>query len=82
MDSHLLEVKTGVLHTFDGETHEVQGGAYLSPEGYLTTHAELEHMRAQRRAEAESNLVPVVVVGAALLGFAAGFWLGRRHDDD
>jgi hypothetical protein len=79
-DSHLLEVKSGVLHTFDGETHEVQGGAYLTPEGFLATSAELDRLRAHY-AESQSNRGVVLVLGAALLGLAAGYWLGRRRDD-
>ena len=81
MDPHVLEVKSGVLHTFDGETLEVQGGAYLSPEGYLTTNAQLERIR-RRQAAGETDLTPALVLRAALVGLAAGFWLGRRSDRD
>jgi hypothetical protein len=81
MSSELLEVKKAVLHTFDGEAHEVEGGAYLSPEAYLRTNAELEQLRVRREAEA-SAAVPMLVVGAALLGLAAGYFLGRRGDED
>ncbi|MEW5738796.1 MAG: hypothetical protein AB1938_07705 [Myxococcota bacterium] len=80
MEAHLLEVKDGVLNTFDGESHEVHGGAYLSPEGYLVTSAELERLR-QHRAEHEKEKWTAIILGATLLGFAAGFWLGRRSDD-
>ena len=80
MDS-LLEIQRGVLHTYDGKKHEVEGGAYISPEAYLTTHAELERLREGHRAR-NSNLAPALIVGAALLGLAAGFWLGRRSDED
>jgi hypothetical protein len=80
MESHLLEVKDGVLNTFDGESHRVEGGAYLSPEAYLRTSAELERLRAYR-AEHEREKWTAVVLGAALLGFAAGFVLGRRNDE-
>lgn len=80
MDSHVLEVKSGVLHTYDGEAHEVQGGAYLSPEGFLATSAELDRLR-RHHADFQSNAGPIIVLGAALLGLAAGFWLGRRDDD-
>ena len=38
----VLEVKTAVVKTWDGEEHEVHGGAYLSPEGYLTSSGEVE----------------------------------------
>lgn len=79
METELLEVKKGTLHTFDGEPHEVEGGAYLSPQVYLRTHAELEKLR-QRQVES-SLLMPALVLGAGLLGLAAGFWLGRRDDE-
>jgi hypothetical protein len=78
MHSQLLEVKSGVVVTFDGEQHEVHGGAYLSPEGYLAANAELEQLR-QREAE---GVPGVVLLGAALLGLAAGYWLGRRGGAD
>lgn len=81
MDTDLLEVKSGVLHTWDGEAHEVLGGAYLPPAAYLTTNSELERLRQHRAAHA-SMQGPVLVLGAALLGLAAGFWLGRRSSDD
>jgi hypothetical protein len=73
MNTELIEVATGLLHTPDGEAHEVQGGAYLTPEAYLMTNAELGKLRARD----EASLVPVIL-GAALLGLAAGYWLGRR----
>jgi hypothetical protein len=79
MNSELLEVKKGVLQSYDGEPHEVEGGAYLSPEAYLRTSAELEKLRHR---EVESSMtMPALVFGAALLGLAAGFWLGRRGDE-
>lgn len=78
MESELLEVKKGVLHTFDGEPHDVEGGAYLSPEAYLRTLAELDKLR-QRHVES-SIATPLLVLGAALLGVAAGYWLGRREE--
>lgn len=81
MESQLLEVKKGVVQGYDGEPHEVEGGAYLTPEAYLRTTAELEQLR-QRKLHDSSNLMPAMVFGAALLGLAAGFWLGRRGDDD
>lgn len=80
MEAHVLEVKSGKLETFDGESHEVHGGAYLSPEGFLATSAELDRLRAHHR-EFHSSKGPVLLLGAALLGLAAGFWLGRRGDD-
>ena len=80
MSHELLEVKKGTLQSYDGEPHEVEGGAYLSPEAYLRTSAELEKLRHR---EVESALMmPALVFGAGLLGLAAGFWLGRRGDDD
>ncbi len=81
MDSTLLEVKKGVLHSYDGEAHEVEGGAYLSPEAYLRTAGELEALR-RRRLDESSAMVLGLVFGSALLGLAAGYWLGRRGDDD
>jgi hypothetical protein len=78
MDS-LIEVQTGVLHTFDGEEHEVHGGAYLSPEEYLRTSAELARLRERRLDEGTSA---ALVLGAALLGLAAGYWLARQDDDE
>lgn len=79
-DKALLEVKTGVLNTFEGEAYEVQGGVYLSPQEYLRMSAELA--RLKDRTVETSLAVPVVAVGAALLGLAAGFWLGSRGDDE
>ncbi|MDP1829272.1 MAG: hypothetical protein Q8L48_38765 [Archangium sp.] len=79
MESQPLEVKKGLVHTWDGEPHEVEGGAYLSPEAYLRTNAELEKLR-QQHVES-SALMPALVFGAGLLGLAAGFWLARRGDD-
>ncbi len=73
MHTQLIEVATGVVHTPDGEAHEVVGGAYLSPEVYLTTSAELTALREREVASA----IPLVL-GAALIGLTLGFWLGRR----
>lgn len=81
MDSTLLEVKKGVLQSFDGEAHEVEGGAYLSPEAYLRTAGELEALR-RRRLDESNSLLLGLVFGSALLGLAAGYWLGRRGEDD
>lgn len=78
MESHPLEVKKATVHTWDGEPHEVEGGAYLSPEVWLRTNGELEKLR-QRHVES-SALMPALVLGAGLLGLAAGYWLGRRDD--
>jgi len=80
MDPSVFEVKKGVLHTYDGEAHEVEGGAYLSPEAYLRTSGELESLR-RRRLEESGTMLLGLVFGSALLGLAAGYWLGRRDDD-
>lgn len=77
MDSTVFEVKKGLLHSYDGESHEVEGGAYLSPEAYLTTAAELEQLRRRRLADSTA-LITGLVFSSALLGLAAGFWMGRR----
>lgn len=74
MNSNLLEVARGTLHTPDGVAHEVQGGAYLTPEVYLATHAELTALRAREVA----STVPLII-GAALVGLTFGFLLGRRE---
>lgn len=82
MDADSIEIRDGVVHTFDGEAKQVAGGVYLTPSGYLARANELAELRAFK-AETESIRWPVVVVGAALAGLAAGFWLGtRRRDDD
>lgn len=77
MDSTVFEVKKGLLHSYDGEPHEVEGGAYLSPEAYLTTAAELEQLRRRRLADSTALIIGLVF-GSALLGISAGFWMGRR----
>jgi hypothetical protein len=81
MDATVLEVKKGVLHSYDGEPHEVEGGAYLSPEAYLRTAAELERGRERQLLE-NGQFITGLIFGSALLGLAAGFWLGRRSGDD
>ena len=73
MNQELIEVATGVLHTPDGESHEVHGGAYLTPEVYLATHAELTALREREVA----STVPLLI-GAALVGLGIGYWFGRR----
>jgi len=74
-----VEVKSAVVQTWEGESVEVEGGAYLPPEAFLATSAELDRLREQQQET--SNLVPALLVGAALFGLAAGYWLGRRDDD-
>lgn len=77
MEPQVIEVQSGVLHSFEGEEHEVHGGVYLSPEAYLSASGELANLR--RRHAAESSMVlPALVVGTSLLGLALGYWLGRR----
>lgn len=81
MAGAVVEVKAAQVSTFDGETLEVQGGAYLSPEAWLSHDAELRRLRDEKaQSEVTSMLVPGLVVGAALLGAAVGYWLAR--DDE
>ncbi len=75
MHAQLIEVATGVVHTPDGEAHEVFGGAYLSPEVYLATNAELTSLREREIA----STMPLIL-GAAVVGLTLGFLLGRRDD--
>jgi len=83
MHDEVVEVKEAVLNTFDGDRLEVHGGAYLSPEAWLTSQAELQRLtERQAQLEERSMLVPSLIAGAALLGIAAGFWLGRRSSED
>lgn len=82
MDSNLLEVTSGVVYTPDGASHEVHGGAYLSPEAYLHTSAELERLRRHHADAQASQLLPTLVVTAGLIGLAAGWLLARRSDED
>lgn len=82
MEQHLLEVATGTVKTPDGEQHQIHGGAYLSPEAYLHTQAELEKLRQAQADAAASKLIPAMVIGAGVLGLAVGLWLGRRTDDE
>jgi hypothetical protein len=78
----VIEVANATLRTFDGEELEVHGGVYLSPDAYLAEAAEKERLKRHEAQLAErSSLVPALVVGAALLGVAAGFWFGRRGDE-
>lgn len=82
METNLLEVATGTLTTPDGEKHQIQGGAYLTPEAYLHTQAELERLRQAQVDAAASRALPTLMVGAGIVGFALGFWLARSGDDD
>lgn len=76
----LVEVKRGTLETFEGESHAVEGGVYLAPQEYLRMNAELS--RLKERTVETSMAVPVIAIGAALLGLAAGYWWGSRGDDE
>ncbi len=81
MAGTIVEVKDAVVSTFEGEKLEVQGGAYLSPEAWLSTELELDRLRAQKAdLERKSLLVPTLVMGAALFGAALGYWYAR--DDE
>jgi len=79
MHSQLLEVKSAVVHTWDGDAVEVHGGAYLPPEAFLTANAELERLR-ERAAERTNAMGVSLVLGGALLGFALGYQFARRRD--
>lgn len=82
METHLLEVATGTVKTPDGEQHQVHGGAYLTPEAFLHTQAELEKLRQAQADAAASRLLPTLVIGAGVFGLALGLWLGRRSGDE
>jgi hypothetical protein len=79
MQGPLMEVKSAVVQTYEGEQVEVYGGAYLPPETVLATSAELTRLRESKQAS--SSVMPSLLVGAAVMGLAVGFWLGRRDDD-
>lgn len=79
---NVVEVDRATVTTWDGESLEVHGGAWLSPEAVLRTTGELERLR--RRAFEQDQVpkvIPALVLGAGLVGLAVGFWLGRRGDD-
>lgn len=81
MSGTIVEVKDAVVSTFEGEKLEVQGGAYLSPDAWLSTELELERLRAQKQElERKSLLVPGLVIGAALFGAAFGYWFAREDE--
>jgi|GEM_PF-4839793 hypothetical protein len=80
MHAELIEVKSAVIETYDGEPQRVEGGAYLTPEAYLRANAELERLREKEHGPSTSTTLPLVI-GAALLGLAAGYWFGRGSDD-
>ncbi len=78
MHRTVVEVKEAVLNTFDGDRLEVSGGAYLSPEAYLASETQLQRLLdGQQKVEQRFALLSGLVVGAGILGFVAGFWLGR-----
>jgi hypothetical protein len=82
MDLELIEVSTGEVKTPEGESLQIHGGAYLPPDVYLRTNAELARLRQKQAEAAASNALPMVIVGASLVGFAVGFWLGSKSDED
>lgn len=82
MEQNLLEVATGTVKTPDGELHQIHGGAYLTPEAFLHTQAELEKLRQAQADAAASKLIPALVLGAGVFGLALGLWLGRRSDEE
>ena len=79
-ETGVVEVKSGTLETFEGESQQVQGGVYLSPQEYLRMNGELGRLR--ERTVETSMAVPVIAIAAALLGLAAGYWWGSRGDDE
>ncbi|PZR14381.1 MAG: hypothetical protein DI536_09975 [Archangium gephyra] len=81
MSGSIVEVKDAVVSTYDGDKLEVQGGAYLSPDAWLSTELELSRLRAQKEdLERKSYLVPGLIVGAALFGAAFGYWYAREDE--
>jgi hypothetical protein len=82
METELIEVASGTLTTPDGQKHQIQGGAYLTPEAYLQAQGELERLRQAQLDAAASKALPTLMIGAGLVGFALGFWLARSGDDD
>jgi hypothetical protein len=82
MELELIEVSSGVVQTPEGESLQVQGGAYLPPDAFLRTHAELARLRQQQADAAASNALPMLVIGASVFGLAIGFWLGAKSSEE
>ncbi|MFT3710338.1 MAG: hypothetical protein QM817_22170 [Archangium sp.] len=81
MSEKIVEVRSAVVRTYEGEKLEVEGGAWLSPEAWLSTEAELERLRAKKQDfDKTSMVVPTLMVGAAILGAVVGYWIAS--DDD
>lgn len=83
----VIEVESGILHTLDGGTVEVMGGAYLTDPALLSTGRELAGLRAQneelRKAPvaAPTSIAVAVLIGLALGtvgGVALSVWIGTR----
>ncbi len=82
MPGAVVEVRVAQVSTFDGETMDVQGGAYLSPEAWLSHDLELRLLFTQAaQNDARSLLVPGLMFGAALLGAAFGYWYARDNEE-
>lgn len=82
MSTGVLEVKSAVVKTFEGEAVEVSGGAYYPPEAVLQTNTELERLRLKSsQLDTLPNVLPGLVLGAGLFGFAIGLWLARRTNE-
>ena len=80
---NMVEVASATVRTYDGDSLEVQGGAWLAPEEVLRTTNEIERLRARAaEQDALTKVLPVLICTAGLAGLALGFWLGRRRDDD
>ena len=63
------------LDLVEHHAHEVFGGAYLSPEVYLATNAEITSLREREIA----STLPLIL-GAGVIGLTIGYLLGRRDD--
>ncbi len=82
MEEELVEIASGTFQTPDGQTVQIDGGAYLTPEAYLRTQGELERLRHYRAEVEASRLLPALVFAAGAAGVMLGFWLGRRSTED